>query len=297
MASYFVLGPVVEQVGLDHLPVAAELLSLFLEKALGLLGDRDAGAFHAARRSIFEPRAPAGPHFEDVVAGLQLQLVEAIGELAQGRDVQAFVRALIDALGVAGRHRIEEREEEFGVDVVMRGDRLLVGVHLAEQERLDVAPRLGHQMEILHRAAQLERLEHVSFDVDVGREIGGGDAALVQARHRPHALIVADRHLEGRLALAEALAGAVGHDDLERRLDVGVLVRKAPEQRPLGRLLRRRVRVQTQRLGHLIPLMLLAPKTQAQGRVFWEIRASWRICHGRKRTPGKPWRADRPCSP
>ena len=37
------------------------------------------------------------------------------------------------------------------------------------------------QMEILHRAAQLEGAQHVAFDVEVAGEIGVADAALVQA--------------------------------------------------------------------------------------------------------------------
>lgn len=66
----------------------------------------------------------------------------------------------------------------------MGGDRLPVRVHLAEEERLDEAPRGGDEVEVLHRLPELERAHHVALDLDVALQIGVADASLVDAGDR-----------------------------------------------------------------------------------------------------------------
>ena len=239
MASYF--SSVVYSNRSDSISSQSRpsFLRLLVQEADRLLRDRNAGAFHAARRGIFEPRAPARTDFEDVVAGLQLQLLEGVVELAHRRDVERLVGALIDALRVAGRFGIEEGEEELGIDVVMRADRLLVRVHLAEQQRLDVAPRLRQQVEILHDAAQLERLEHVAVEIDVAGEIGLGDAPFVEAvtARMPFLFLIVRRKVG--VPLPKRCSGAIRHHDLERCRDIGILRREAAEQSRFRRRRRR----------------------------------------------------------
>ncbi len=132
-------------------------------------------------------------------------------------------------------------------------DRLLVGVHLAEEQRLEVAPRLGHEMEILHRAAQLERLHHVAFEVEIGGEIGLRDPAFVQAGDGFDRTLVVERHGEGRGALAETLMRPVRHDDLERGRDIGVLRREPAQQRGPRRLGLFRSGGHIKRVRHKVP--------------------------------------------
>jgi hypothetical protein len=114
----------------------------------------------------------------------------------------------------------------------MGGDRLRIGAHLAEQQRLEEAPGGGQQVQILHRAAQLERAQHVALDVDVAGEIGIADPSLVDAGDGAQRILVLEPDLKARRPLAEALHGAVGHDDLERHRDLGELTGETAQHRP-----------------------------------------------------------------
>ena len=183
------------------------------------------------RAAAYSNHAPQpGPTSRMWSPGFSFSFSIGVVELARRRRLERLVVALVDALRVGGRLGVEESEEEIGIDVVMRADRLLVGVHLAEEQRLEEAPRLGQEMEIAHRTAQLEGLEHVAVEVDVARQIRVRDAAFVEARDRAQAVLAVDGHAEGRRAAPEALDRAVRHHDLERRGDVGVFRREAAEQ-------------------------------------------------------------------
>jgi hypothetical protein len=89
-------------------------------------------------------------------------------------------------LAIGREHGIEEAQEELGVGIVVRGDRLLVGVDLPEQKRLDEAPSRDQRMAVVERRAQRKRLQHVAFDVDVALQVSLGDVALVERAQRPH---------------------------------------------------------------------------------------------------------------
>ena len=230
----FAVRLVLQQVGKDQLPVEAEALALVGQIVDGNLGDGDARAFHAPARGIFHPGAPAGTDLQDMVAGLQLQFLEAIVELAQGRDVEGLVRRFIDALGVAGSLGIEKAQEEIRIDVVMRGDRLPVGVNLAEDQGLDEAPGVGQQMEILHRPAELERAQHVALEVDVAGEIGIAEAAFVEAGDGLERPGVLQRDMEARGIGTEMLQGAVGQHHVEGYGGIGKMRREAAEQAASG---------------------------------------------------------------
>lgn len=85
----------------------------------------------------------------------------------------------------------------------MRGDGALVGVDLAEQERLDEAPR-GHEgMAIVQRRPERERLQHVAFEIDVSLQVGLGDVALIQRTQRFQRAIVTQPDAKLGLALAD----------------------------------------------------------------------------------------------
>ncbi len=66
----------------------------------------------------------------------------------------------------------------------MRGDGLLVGIDLTEQERLDEAPGSNEGMSIVELGAEREGLQHIALEIDVALEVGLGDIALVQGAQR-----------------------------------------------------------------------------------------------------------------
>ena len=116
------------------------------------------------------------------------------------------------------------------IDIVMRGDRLPVGVDLAEEQRLEEAPGVGQQMKVLHRPAELKGAQHVALDVDVAGEIGIADAAFIEAGdglERPVVLRASrgsSRHRDRNAARCRWAAPLEGYGG------IGELRREAAEQ-------------------------------------------------------------------
>ena len=148
---------------------------------------------------------PTGANLQNVVAWLQPQLLETIVELAQRGDVEGFIGARVNALRVTGGDRIEKTQEEFGLHVIVSNYGPLVGAHLPEQQRLDEPPRFRQQVEILHRSAQLERLQHVAIEIEIAGKIGVCDAAFVDAGDGPQRIWILERHAERRRAVPKKL--------------------------------------------------------------------------------------------
>jgi hypothetical protein len=130
-------------------------------------------------------------------------LLEGPVELALERLRQRLIVIGIDALAIGREHGIEEAQEELGVGIVVRGDRLLVGVDLPEQKRLDEAPSRDQRMAVVERRAQRKRLQHVAFDVDVALQVSLGDVALVERAQRPHRPRVSQADVKLGVALAD----------------------------------------------------------------------------------------------
>ncbi len=111
---------------------------------------------------------------------------------------------------------VEEAQEEAGVGVVVRFDRILVGVDLPEEQRLKEAPDVCDRVAVVERCAQRERLQHVAVEVDVATHIGLGDVALVEAAYGLHRFVVVKRCMEQRVAAPRTTHLAVGQLDRER---------------------------------------------------------------------------------
>src|SRR6266568_937206 len=116
-----------------ELPVIAEFLGPTIQIIDRGLGDGDPGALDAAAGCVFEPCPPTRPDFENMISRFQPQLLVTVVELPNRRDVQCFRSTCEDALRVARRLGVQEAEEEFWIDIVVRGYRRLVGPHLPEQ--------------------------------------------------------------------------------------------------------------------------------------------------------------------
>ena len=189
-----------QEVGEQDLEVVAVFRELVIEEALGDLGVGDAGEVHAERDRVARKGAPARADLENAAAGLQLAALDAIVEFPAQRRLQRLVVVLVDALAVGRQHRIEKAQEKLRVEIVVRGDRLLVGVDLPHDERLDEAPGRDQRMPVVERGAERKGLDHVAVDVEVALQVGFGDVALVEGLQRLDGAVVAQRHLELRFA-------------------------------------------------------------------------------------------------
>src|SRR5262245_2363599 len=129
-----------------------------------------------------------------MVAGFKLELVKAIFKFTKCCGGERFIRVVIDALRVARRLRIKKAQEKRRINVVVRADRTLVGVDLAEQHRLDESPGGNHGMKILHRSPEFEGLQHVTFDIDVPNQIRIADPTLVDTAERTQPCAIVDRY-------------------------------------------------------------------------------------------------------
>jgi hypothetical protein len=106
-------------------------------------------------------------------------------ELAFQRLRQRLVVISVDALAVGREHRIEEAQEQLRIGIIVGRDRLLVGIDLPEQQRLDETPRRDQRMKVVERSAQGKGLQPVAFNVDITLQIGLGNVAFVERAQRP----------------------------------------------------------------------------------------------------------------
>src|SRR4029450_4397922 len=97
----------------------------------------------------------------------------------------------------------------------MGGDRLAIGVDLAEHQRLDEAPGGDEKVKILHRVPELEGAQHVAPESDVAGEMAIPDAAFIDTRDCPHRAVVLEGHVKARRAVSKTLDAAVRKCDLE----------------------------------------------------------------------------------
>ena len=115
--------------------------------------------------------------------------------------------------------RIEEAEEQGGVDVVVGGYGRLVGIDLAEQERLKEAPYGDDRVPVVERGAQGERRDHVAIHIDIAPQERLADITLIEAAQGLDRAIVAKGHIEPGLTLPDVARRAVWKLEAERRLD------------------------------------------------------------------------------
>src|SRR5215475_2828595 len=164
----------------------------------------------ASLRGVFKPGSPAWTDFKKMVARFQLELFEAILELAKRRGAERFIRIMINALCVTGRLGIEKTQEEYGINIVVSADGVLVCVDLSKNQRLDKSPRCDNRVEITHRGPEFEGTQHVAFDIYVAGEIGIADPAFVDTLDRTQTVAVLDRYTEARRIGPEAPDGFIG---------------------------------------------------------------------------------------
>ena len=67
---------------------------------------------------------------------------------------------------------VEKAQEQARVGVIVRLDRLLVGVNLSEEERLEETPDVGKWVPIVKRRPQREGLQHVAVEVEIAAHVG-----------------------------------------------------------------------------------------------------------------------------
>ncbi len=221
---------VVVEVGEQDVELVTEIGELVSQEVLRDFGVGDAGIADAGLQRVTGEGAPAGTDLQHTFSRSELAFLDCPVELPLQRFRQRLVVALVDALAVGGEHRIEEAQEQLRVEIVVRGDRLLVGVDLPEHSGLDEAPGRDQRMAVVERGAQRKRLQHVAFDVDVTLQIGFGDVALIQRAQRLDGPLVVKVHVEGGLALADIALGTVGQLDGERRLDPAYAVDEGVER-------------------------------------------------------------------
>jgi hypothetical protein len=113
----------------------------------------------------------------------------------------------------------------------MRGDGLPVSVNLPEQKRLDEAPSRDQRVPVVERGAKRKRLQHVAVEVDIPRQIGFSDIALIQAAQRAQGPLVAQADMKGWLALADGAPAAVRQFHREGRRDLADTINESVERR------------------------------------------------------------------
>ena len=111
----------------------------------------------------------------------------------------------------------------------MRGDGLLIGVDLTEQEGLDEAPGGDEGMSIVERSAEGEGLEHIALEVDVALQISLGDVALIESAQGPDGPVVAQADAKLGLALADVALLPVRQLDREGRRHAADAIEKGVE--------------------------------------------------------------------
>ena len=154
--------------------------------------------------------APAGADLEHALSRTELAFLDGPVEFALESLGERLLVMRIDALAVGREHRVEEAQEQLRVGVVVRGDRLLVGVDLPEQQRLDEAPGADQRMAVVEGGAKRERLQHVALMIDVALQIGLGDVALVQRAQRLDGALVAEANAKLFLAQSELCFSPLG---------------------------------------------------------------------------------------
>jgi hypothetical protein len=125
---------------------------------------------------------------------------------------------------------VEEAQKELRIDVVVIRDRLPIGPHLAEQQRLQETPQGDGIMPVPHRPADLEGAQHVAFDIDMPRDIGVAHPPFVHAGEGTQGLAVAQGEGETRRPVTEAFATTVRKDDFERGLRLGEATQDSIDQ-------------------------------------------------------------------
>src|SRR5690348_8529469 len=135
---------------MDELPVVSELLRPTIQIGDRSLRNGDPGTMHAAARRVFKPCTPSWSDLQNVVARFQPQLFETVVKLPVRRDIERLRGISEDPLRVARRLGVKEAQEEFRINLIMRGDGGLVGALLTEQQRLQEAPRRHERVQITH---------------------------------------------------------------------------------------------------------------------------------------------------
>jgi hypothetical protein len=166
------------------------------------LRDGDPGTMHASARRIFKPCTPSWSDLQNVVAGFQSQLFET-GQTSWLCEIERFRGIREDPLSVARRLGVKEAQEEFRINLIMRGNGGLVCPQLAEQQWLQEAPRRHERVQITHLLPQRKRPQHVAIDVDVARQIRVSKLHLVKTGDCAHRVPVLQGDTEVRRALTE----------------------------------------------------------------------------------------------
>src|SRR5262249_41108247 len=97
--------------------------------------------------------APAGADLEHSLAGAELAFLNRPIEFALERLGQRFIVIAVNALAIGRKNRIEKAQEQLGIDVVVGSYGALVGIDLAEQERLDETPGCDQGVTVVEEAA------------------------------------------------------------------------------------------------------------------------------------------------
>src|SRR6476619_5450835 len=192
----------VVEVGEQDVEPISEIGELALEIGLRHIRIGDAGEAHAGLQRMPGKGAPTWAELQHALSRAKLAFLDHPVELALQSLGERLVVMGVDALAVGRERRIEKAQEQLRVGVVVRGDGALVGIDLAEQQRLYEAPCLLQRMAIVERGAERERLEHVALEIDVALQISLGDIALIERAQRLKRALVAEP--DAKLFLAEA---------------------------------------------------------------------------------------------
>ena len=92
----------------------------------------------------------------------------------------------------------------------------LVCVDLTKQQRLDETPGGNEGVKALRRAAQFERAQHISVDIDITVEIRVADLTFVDTSDRPQPSAILDSDPIAGRAEPKMLHRLVGQNDVER---------------------------------------------------------------------------------
>ena len=149
-------GFVFQEVGQVNMYVLGAGGQLVGQIGLRFRGNRDPGEVSVCLQGKFGERAPARADLEHTLAGPELATFDGIAELSLQRRRQGLVVAQVDALAVGRMGFIEKAQEQTLVGIVVRLDRLPVGVDLSEQQWLEETPGGDPRVPVVERTTKRE---------------------------------------------------------------------------------------------------------------------------------------------
>src|SRR6266478_9784526 len=142
--------------------------------------------------------SPAGPNFQNVVAGLYTSRLDRKIQLPCDGSLQRFVVTNENTLRVTSMSFIEETNIEIIVIFIMLGDRLHVVCHLSEQKRPNKTPKMMRGMPICKHIPKIERAQNITLNIYTAGDIRFCDCSRIKTRDCSKALFAVYYYCERR---------------------------------------------------------------------------------------------------